>query len=163
MTRLTAALDHATCTLRNHTEIGPIGVCARLITGLGLIYLALVWNDGSWIDALFGVVAMPAAVTGLLALRARRAPGPLRATGTLGHLANCAVFVPLFLHPATSASAMLSYGGSLLVAAAQRSGGCEVTAIPNAVLDRDDQVGCMVFAPIDLAESRVRRSPHAAH
>ena len=45
----------------------------------------------------------------------------------------------------------------MLVAAVRRSGGCELTAISNAVLDRDDQVGCVLFAPIDLTEARLRR------
>lgn len=157
MRRLATAFDKATCTLRDCTEIGPIGISARLAVGLGLISLALIWNDSSsWADPLFGLVVMPAAVTGLLGLRAHRTQRPLRATGPLGHLANCAVFVPLFLHPATNGSALLFYGGSMLVQAVRRSAGCEVTAISNAVLDRDDQVGCMVFAPVDLAEARLR-------
>lgn len=43
-------------------------------------------------------------------------------------------------------------GVSMLVAAARRSGGCEVTAVANAVLGRDDQAGCVLFGPIDAAE-----------
>ena len=97
-------------------------------------------------------------MTALLALRARRGAQAVRATGPLGHLANAAIFVPLFAHPATVGSAMLFYGGSMLLAATRRSGGCEVTAISNAVLDRDDQVGCVLFAPLDLAEARLRRA-----
>lgn len=46
----------------------------------------------------------------------------------------------------------------MLVAAFRRSGGCEVTAISNALLGRDDQVGCALFAPVDLAEAQVRRA-----
>jgi hypothetical protein len=159
MRRLAAAFDNATCALRDCTEIGPVGMFARAAVGLTFVYLALFWNDPSWADVAFGLLVMPTVVTALLALRARRTPGPLRATGTLGHLACAAVFVPLFAHPATVGSALLFYGVSLLVAAARRSGGCEVTAISNVHLDRDDQVGCVCFAPIDLAESRLRRSP----
>lgn len=155
--RLAAALGNATCGLRNCTEIGPAGVFARAAVGLTLIYLAFFWNDPGWADPLFAFVVIPAAVTGLLALRARRTQRPLRATGPVGHAANAAVFVPLFAHPATVGTALLFYGGSMLVAAAHRSGGCEVTAIPNALLDRDDQVGCVLFAPVDLAEARLRR------
>jgi hypothetical protein len=81
----------------------------------------------------------------------------LRATGPLGHLANAAVFVPLFAHPATIGTALLFYGGSMLIAAARRAGGCEVTVISNALLNRDDQIGCVLFAPVDLAEARLRR------
>ena len=49
------------------------------------------------------------------------------------------------------------YGFSMLVAAATRSGGCEVTAISNALLRRDDQVGCPLFASVDLVEQRAQR------
>jgi hypothetical protein len=37
------------------------------------------------------------------------------------------------------------------------AGGCEVTAIANALLRRDDQVGCPLFAPVDLVEQRAQR------
>jgi hypothetical protein len=158
MRRPALALDNATWAPRDCTEVGPLGVLSRGCVGLTLIALAVFWNDPGWADPLIAFVFKPGVVTGLLALRARRTQRRLRATGPIGHLANCAVFVPLFLHPTTAGSAMLFYGGSMLVAAARRSGGCEVTAISNAVLDRDDQVGCMVFAPVDLVESRIRRS-----
>ena len=157
MRRLTAALDNRDYALRDCTEIGPIGALARLAIGVTFILLALFWNDPSLADPLVGLVVMPHVVTGLLALRARHRQRPLRATGLLGHIANAAVCVPLFAHPATVGSALLFYGASMLVAAARRSGGCELTAISNAVLARDDQVGCVLFAPIDLAESRSRR------
>ena len=127
---------------------------ARTAVGTTLIYIALFWRDPTWTDAFIGLVVMPHVVTGVLALRARRAQRPLRATGPLGHLANAAVFAPLFSHPATAGAAFLFYGGSMLLAAARRSGGCEVTAISNTVLDRDDQVGCVLFVPIDFAEAR---------
>jgi hypothetical protein len=31
-------------------------------------------------------------------------------------------------------------------------GGCEVTAISDLLLHRDDQIGCALFGPIDLRE-----------
>ncbi|HEV3400524.1 MAG TPA: hypothetical protein VG078_01785 [Acidimicrobiales bacterium] len=37
----------------------------------------------------------------------------------------------------------------MLVAAARGFAGCEVLAFSNWVLARDDQVGCLVFAPVD--------------
>jgi hypothetical protein len=158
MRRLAAALDDATCALRDCTEIGPTGVIARIAVGVTLILLALFWNDPSWADPFVGLVVIPHVVTAALALRARHVQRPLRATGPPGHMANAAVFVPLFAHPATVGAALLFYGGSMLVAAARRSGGCELTAISNLALDRDDQVGCVLFAPLDLAGARRRRS-----
>jgi hypothetical protein len=56
---------------------------------------------------------------------------------------------PLLLLSATSGGALLFYGGSMLLAAAHRTAGCEVTAFSNAVLGRDDQVGCAVFGAVD--------------
>jgi hypothetical protein len=155
--RRLAALTTASCMLRECSEIGPIGAFARVAVGVTFIYLALFWNDASLADPFVGLVVMPHVVTGLLAVRARRSRRPLRAIGPVGHIANAAVCVPLFAHPATVGSALLFYGASMLVAAARRSGGCELTAISNAVLDRDDQVGCVLFAPIDLTEARLRR------
>jgi hypothetical protein len=122
-TRSAAAIDNATSALRDGTQIGPAGLSARVTVGLTLIYLAFFWRDPSWADPIVGLIVMPYAVTGLLALRARHGQRPLRATGPLGHVANAAVFVPLFAHPATAGAAFLFYGGSMLVAAARRAGG----------------------------------------
>ena len=44
-------------------------------------------------------------------------------------------------------------GVSMLVAAARGYAGCEVLAIPNAVSGRDDQIGCILYSPIDAAEA----------
>jgi len=95
---------------------------------------------------------MPALVVGVLTLRARRSSEPLSATGPVGHALNLAVLIPLFTLPATAGAAFLFYGASMLVAAARRSGGCEVTAISNTLLRRDDQVGCPLFAPVDALD-----------
>ncbi len=75
----------------------------------------------------------------------------------MGHALNLAVMIPLLWLPATAGAALLFVGASMLVAAARRSGGCEVTAISNVVLNRDDQVGCPLFAPLDAAEARLKR------
>ncbi|MBA3262399.1 MAG: hypothetical protein H0T69_08030 [Thermoleophilaceae bacterium] len=100
----------------------------------------------------------PAVVFALVSLRAGHSPVPLRAVGPGSHLLNAAVFVALFYFPATAGAALIFYGASMLVAATRRSGGCEITAISNALLDRDDQVGCLLFAPVDGAEARLHRA-----
>jgi hypothetical protein len=138
--------------------LGPVGITARVLGGLLLIGLALFWWDPTWGDAVFGLIVLPAVVVGLLALRARRSPAPLRATGPLGHLLNALMFVPLLVLPATAGGAALFYGASMIVAATRRGGGCEVTAISNTLLERDDEVGCMIFAPVDIIEARLRRA-----
>jgi hypothetical protein len=141
---------------------GPLGLAARLVVGLAFAGLTLFWDEVTWEQVLLGLVVMPAILVALVGVRARWAPQPLRATGPVGHALNAAVFTPLFLIPATVGAALLFYGASMIVAALRRAGGCEVTALSNALLHRDDQVGCVLFAPVDLAEQRARRGSRSA-
>ncbi|MGH9249635.1 MAG: hypothetical protein ACRD0W_09005 [Acidimicrobiales bacterium] len=45
----------------------------------------------------------------------------------------------------------------MLLAVARGYAGCEVLALSNWLLHRDDQIGCLVFSPIDHLERRLRR------
>jgi hypothetical protein len=45
----------------------------------------------------------------------------------------------------------------MLVAALRGSAGCEVLAVSNWLLRRDDQVGCLVFSPLDQLERHLRQ------
>jgi len=49
------------------------------------------------------------------------------------------------------------YGTSMLLAAARGYAGCEVLAVSNWLLRRDDQIGCVVFGPVDGAERQRHR------
>ena len=96
-------------------------------------------------------------------LRARRSPTPLRATGPVAHALNVAVFVVLYLLEPTSDAALLFYGASMWLAAVRGYAGCEVLAVPNWLLRRDDQVGCTLFWPVDqLEHPRTARRAYAA-
>lgn len=136
---------------------GPAASAARLALGLLFVALALFWRDPDWQDAVLGLVAMPALVLASVLAWARRSSRPLRAVGPFSHVVNLAALFALFALPATAGAAFLFYGVSMLVSGARRTGGCEVTAISNAVLRRDDQVGCPVFGPVDAAEASLRR------
>lgn len=136
-------------------SIGPAGVAARAIVGLGLVALEVLWRDPKWWDPLVAV-GMAAAVTAFMTIRAARRPAPLDATGRLAHALNVVLAVPLLLLPLTSGGALLFYGGSMLLAAARRNCGCEVTVIPNAILGRRDELGCALFAPVDMLEGALR-------
>ena len=140
--------------------IGPGGMLARALVGVTLIGLELYCRDPRWWDPLVAI-AMTAVMVAAMALRARRAPAPLDATGPVAHALSVLVAIPLLFAPATSGGALLFYGGSMLLAAARRNGGCEVTAASNAILARDDQLGCALFACVDAAE-RPRR-PVSSH
>jgi hypothetical protein len=145
-------------------RIGPIGTGTRLLVGLGLLYLA--FFDGTswgitWYDLALGFGVLPGVTlaTGLAARR--RGSGPIRFTGSAGLTLNCLVIVALAVDPYTAGGAALFYGTALVVAAWRAQPGCEVTVLSNLILDRDDQIGCPAFSPIDEAERRMmqRKAP----
>lgn len=56
-----------------------------------------------------------------------------------------------------SDAALVFYGTSMVLAALRGDAGCEVLAVSNWLLGRDDQMGCVVFSPIDHLERNRRR------
>jgi hypothetical protein len=91
-------------------------------------------------------------VVGLQWLRARRTPSRLKAAGPVGPAVNLAVFLVLHLAEPTSDAALIFYGASMWLAALRGYAGCEVLAVSNWLLGRDDQVGCALFWLIDELE-----------
>ncbi len=150
---MTASDQQADATGGCVATIGPVGAAARALVGAALLTVALLVRDPAWPDVALGLVAMPAIVLAVLAVRARGRPQDLRATGPMAHVINILVAVALLAQPATAGGALLFYGTTMLFAAVRRQGGCEVTVIANAVLRRDDQVGCPVFGPVDAFEA----------
>jgi hypothetical protein len=141
-------------------SIGPLGTTARVVVG-GLLVGSVAWGHlsrgfhlSSWV---LGLVGFPALLLAGQWLRARRTPTPLRATGPVAHALNLAVFLVLYLLEPTSDAALLFYGASMLLAAVRGAAGCEVLAVSNWLLGRDDQVGCALFWPID------HRERHSGH
>jgi hypothetical protein len=112
-----------------------------------------------------GLLGFPALLLGWQWLRTRRTPTRLQATGPVANVANIAVFLALYLTPdhapalkVTSDATLIFYGASMLLAALRGYTGCEVLAVSNWLLGRDDQIGCLLFWPVDHAE---RRRTHA--
>jgi hypothetical protein len=143
--------------------IGAAGTVARIVVGvllLGSVVAGQVtrgFHPAAWLLALVGLPAVLLTVTWLVA---RRHPASVRATGLVGHLVNAAVFAALYTTvwyaPAigfTSDATLIFYGASMLLAAARGYAGCEVMAVSNWLLRRDDQVGCVLFAPVDRHSS----------
>jgi hypothetical protein len=144
----------------NPRRIGPFGTTTRLVVAAGLLYLALF--DGTswgleWYDVATGLAILPAAVIAFGLVARRYASGPVRFTGSAGTTANCLLLVALAVNPYTAGGAALFYGATLLVAAWRGQPGCEATVVSNAILGRDDQIGCPLFSPIDEAEARLAR------
>ena len=136
-------------------SIGPLGTTARVLVG-GLLLASVTWGHltrGFHLSAwLLGLVGFPALLVAGQWLRARRVPAPLRATGPVAHALNVAVFVVLYVPEATSDAALLFYGTSMWLAAVRGYAGCEVLAVSNWLLRRDDQIGCALFWPVDQLE-----------
>ena len=156
-------------------HIGAIGTSARVV--LGLIFLAFGLVGGkvivshgqlqtgfSLLSAALGLVVLPAALVGWHWLRGRHTPNRFEATGPLATTLNMLILFALVLTPwyapplaFTSGAALLFYGASLLLAARRGYAGCEVLAVSNWLLRRDDQVGCLVLSPIDHLERGLGR------
>lgn len=110
-------------------------------------------------SVLFGLVVFPGLTTVGQYLWTRRHPEPVVATGPVAHAIGFAAFAGLWVtwYPDPfvflSDAALIFYGASMVLAAWRRYGGCEVLAISNWLLRRDDQVGCVVFWPVDRLDS----------
>ena len=167
-------LDHSTSDRR---QIGPIGTVSRALVGLLLLVglgipggVTTVHGQYRYrFDAgsvILGAVVFPAVVLAVHWLAVRHRSTPLRATGPVATTVNLLVLVALFLIPEVAPSvyflatgAAVFYGLSMLLAAFKGRAGCEVTALSNWILRRDDQVGCPVFTPIDSMEYRQQTPP----
>jgi len=58
----------------------------------------------------------------------------------------------------TRDATLVFLGGSMLLAADRGYGGCETLAIGNWLLRRNDQVGCLLFGPLDAFAGAARAS-----
>lgn len=151
-------------------RIGPIGTAARVVVG-GALFGSVTWGHvRSGIDPvawLIGLGAFPALTIVWQRWHARRNPARLVwLIGPLGHLVTFSAFFALYLTwwyatpiAVLSDAALIFYGSTMLVAAWRGYAGCEVLAISNWVLRRDDQVGCLLFEPIDRIDHPVQGDP----
>lgn len=173
LTHRTAGVHSQHEPVQGRRHIGPLGTAARTIVGLGLLssvaygHATGEFRPAPWV---LGVVGFPAALLGWQWWRSRRSPARLEATGPVAQVLNVAVFAALYLTPdyasglsVTSDAALAFYGASMLLAALRGYAGCEVLAVPNWLLRRDDQLGCLVFAPVDHLEAHVQRTATSPH
>jgi hypothetical protein len=155
-------------------HIGGIGTAARIVLGLVFLFLGVTGGRISVmhgqvgigfepLSVAIGLVGFPAVVLAWQWLRARFTPTRLEATGPGSTALNMLVLAALLLTPLyapplsfTSVAALVFYGASMLLAALRGYSGCEVTAISNWMLGRDDQVGCLVLSPVDELERRIK-------
>lgn len=145
-------------------RIGAFGTAGRGALGLFLVGSVVEGHVSGEFRPLpwgLGLLVFPAVTLAWHRWRVRRSPGRRSAGGVLGHVGGLAVFLALYLTwwyapalDATSDAVLLFYGGSMLLAAARGDRGCEVLAFSNWALGREDEVGCVVFEPVDRLERR---------
>lgn len=165
MTRAATSLRNAARADRR--EIGPIGTASRVVVGLIAIALPIAIGGFGWWDAAAALVALPLIATAAAALITaayrRLSPESLTRRHAVCSSLACWLIVVMVIAAAgldvlTPASGEVAFwvwlGASMLVAAARGYGGCEVLAAPNLLTGRHDQVGCVLFTPIDRAEAR---------
>jgi len=154
-------------------HIGALGTIARLALGGYLagsvIYGHIVrgFHLLPWVE---GLIIFPAVVLLWHWLRIRRNPSEFKNISMPAIIFNFGLFWLFYFITVTSDMALIFYGTSILLAGVRGYSGCEILAISNVILRRDDQIGCAVFTPLDLLEQRVLkvrrvrlpRSDHAA-
>ena len=155
-------------TARRSRAIGPAGTIARILGGgtmVASVILAELSGGFTPLEWTLALVAFPAVLLAAQSAWVRHTQRPLHATGPIAHLATLGLFIALYMTPnyapaieATSDAALIFFGSSMLLAAVRGYAGCELLAISNWLLRRDDQLGCIVYGPIDLAETQLRRS-----
>lgn len=152
-------------------QIGPIGTLARTVGGAVAIALPIALDGFGWWEAAVALVALPlvAVVAAPLLTSAfrRLAPSALGSRHAICSLPGCSLIAVMVganaaLVAPTSANGNVTIwvwlGASMLLAAARGYGGCEVLAISNLITGRREQIGCLLYTPIDNAENR-----HRAH
>ena len=135
---------------KSSRTIGTWGTGARALAGAAALGGAVLVGVDA-LDAVLGLVVFPLAVVAVLYVRGADASA-LRLTSPEWCCLNIAMGAAAFI--LVTEAAMLFVGASMLVAAARGDGGCEVFAVSNWLRNRDDQLACPVFSPIDAAERR---------
>jgi hypothetical protein len=146
--------------------IGPIGTLARVALGTAAVAKPLLdGTDGGlqWHEPLIGLALVPAALALIQLLRTWWRSDQLNATGPVGMAITTAVGGALLNIHFTSDAAFLFIGASTLLAAMRGYAGCELLAVSNWLLRRNDQAGCIIFSPVDAIEATVARDNGRSH
>ena len=149
------ALDDGVSERRGFRAIGPRGTAARIVAGVVFVLLGGLGGGGiDWTALLVGLAAMPMIATLAQLARLSFSKTALHATGGLAFCLNLVIAAVLLATPWTSHPTCVFLGASMLLAAWRGYAGCETLAISNWLLRRDDQVGCVLFTPLDKLEAR---------
>jgi hypothetical protein len=148
-------------------DIGVIGTAARIILGLDFVgsvvhgQLATHLVPAAWA---LGLIGFPAITLAWHWWRIRRHPAPVHDTNPLSFILSLALPLSLYFtwwyapnFSVTSDATLIFVGSSMVLAAVRAYAGCEILALSNWLLHRNDQIACAVFTPLDHLERRFGR------
>lgn len=165
-------IDHP----RSRRHIGPIGTVSRIVAGVAALAVPIAIEGAGWWDLASALIAFPLLSTAVAWLMTSADPRATDEQATchdgLCSARGCALFAVMIgatvaLGVVTPVEGDVAFwgwlGASMLLATARGYGGCEALAFSNLLTGRRDQLGCMLFTPIDAAEARHRGGrAHAA-
>jgi hypothetical protein len=150
-------------------QIGPLGTLARIAGGVVAIALPIALDGLTVFEAAIALIALPliAAIAAPLitSIFRRLAPNALQSRQAICSAPGCSLIAVMVvansaLVDLTSANGNVTIwvwlGASMLVAAARGYGGCEVLAVSNLITGRREEIGCILYTPIDLLEASRR-------
>lgn len=154
---------------RHGRAIGPWGTAVRGVAGAaGMAWALAVPHEQPWLDLpgassnlvglVAGLVAAPVVLTSAILARGRNAPRLHLGHGAAGVVTLLTVIVAQF-YPA---AVLVTISAPLLLLAVAGRSGCELLAVPNLVLRRNDYLFCLPFSPVDAWERRRRTPPSSA-
>ena len=146
--------------MKHVREIGPVGTAGRVVGGLVAIAVPVALSGIGWWDVAGALVVLPllALAAGALMTAVSRhsgglSPAPVRSALVLVLVIALGIALT-FVTPIDGSVAIWCFVGvSLLVAAWRGYAGCEVLAIPRAMSRRVDPIGCVLYSPVDGADS----------
>jgi hypothetical protein len=154
---------------RHGRTIGPWGTGVRAVAGVaGIAWAVAVPHERPWLELpgassdlvglLVGLVVAPRVLTLAILARGRNAPRL-----HLGHAAASLVtLLAVLLAQFYPAAVLITISAPLLLLAIVGRNGCELLAVPNLVLRRNDYLFCLPFSPIDVWERRRRTARSSA-
>jgi hypothetical protein len=151
--------------------IGITGTMARIVFGLVLVgavvygHIHGAFRPLQWV---VGLIIFPLVFILWHRQQIKTRKSPFRKTGALAKCINIFIFLAFYFTywyaPAIkfmSDAVLIYYGVSMLFAAVRGYGGCEVLAVSNWVLNRNDQLGCLLFKPFDLVDEKLKAGGHS--
>ncbi len=147
-------------------DVGIIGTVARILFGSILFgtvvygHLNGVFRPLPW---LIGLVVFPLIFTLWHSWQIKNKKARFSKTGALAKCGNVFIFLAFYFTywyaPSIkfmSDAVLIFYGISMLFAAIRGYSRCEVLAISNWLLKRNDQLGCILFTPFDKIDEKLK-------